>query len=256
MLTTALLDTVLIARRNLLRTRRVPDLLFFMTVQPILFVLLFGFVFGSGIQIPGIPYREYLLGGMLVQSVTFGAALTGIGLAHDLESGMFRRLATLPVAHPAVLAGRILADLTSLCLTIAVVAATGVLVGWRWHTSAIDLLAAVLLLLLYGASMCAVSAVIGAAVRNAEVAQGVGFLWMLPLVFVSNVFVDPARMAPSLRAFAQVNPVSCVGGAVRSLLGNASAGATYSVWPALAWSIVLLAVSLPLGSWLLRRRSW
>lgn len=249
-------DSLIIAERNLLRIRRVPELVVFVTVQPVLFVLLFGYVFGSSIAIPGMNYREYLIGGMFVQSVAFGGALTGIGFAQDRDSGMIRRMHSLPIARSAVLAGRITADLVTIAVTITVVAGTGLLVGWQLHTTVIRAMAAGGILLMFGGAMCGLSAVIGTLSRSAEIAQGIGFVWMFPFVFISNVYVRPKQMVYLLAIFARWNPISLVTTAVRQLLGNMPGnadGPAHAVVIAVLCSFTLLILCLPIGARLASR---
>jgi ABC-2 type transport system permease protein len=250
----ALADGMVVTRRNLIKIKRVPDLLVFSTIQPIMFVLLFAYVFGGAIQVPGVNYREWLMGGIFTQTVVFGSAVTAIGLADDLQKGIVDRFRSLPMARSAVLVGRTTSDLVNNVLVVAVMALTGLLVGWRIRDGVLRALAAVALMLLFAYAMSWVSAVIGLSVRSVEVAQNAGFLWLFPVTFLSSVFVPLESYNDFLRPIAQWNPISTLAEAVRRLFGNASAvpisdtfAGRHPVLLSLLWCAGLLAVFVPLA---------
>jgi ABC transporter DrrB family efflux protein len=238
-------DALLIAGRNLTVLVRLPQLLVFATVQPILFVLLFRYVFGGAIDVPGASYVDYLMPGVFAQTVAFGAITTGVGLSEDLAKGLVDRFRTLPMARSAVLAGRTLADLLRNLGVVLLMVAMGFLVGFRVQTTPLHLLAGIALLLLFGFAMSWVFALIGLSVANAESAQAASFPLLFPLVFASSAFVPTATMPGPLRAFAENQPVTAVIDAVRALvLGGPTASL---VLAALAWSLAILAVAAPLA---------
>ncbi len=248
-------DGWVVTKRNLIKIKRVPDLLIFSTIQPIMFVLLFAYVFGGAIPIPGVNYKEYLMAGIFTQTIAFGSALTAIGLADDLQKGIVDRFRSLPMSRAAVLLGRTTSDLLNNVLVVAVMGLCGLAVGWRIHTSVPEALAGFGLLFLFGYAMSWVSAVIGLSVRSVEVAQSAGFIWLFPLTFLSNAFVSPATMAKPLRPVAEWNPISSVVLALRDLWGNAPAGFFRGTgWPShhalllsLLWSAAILLVFMPLA---------
>jgi ABC-2 type transport system permease protein len=238
-------DTGAIVWRNLLTIRRVPQLLVFATVQPLLFVLIFRYVFGGAIQVPGVDYVNYLMPGIFAQVVAFGAINTGIGLAVDRRAGLIDRLRTLPMARSAVLAGRTVADLVRNLLVVALMVGVGIAVGFRVQTDAGHLLLGLAVLLAFGFAMSWVFALIGMSVEGPESAQAASFPIMLPLVFASSAFVSPSTMPDWLQPFAEHQPVSATVDAVRTLvLGGAP---TEQVLISLAWSVAIVAVFAPLA---------
>lgn len=238
-------DALLITGRNLTVLRRLPQLIVFATIQPILFVLMFRYVFGGAIEIPGVRYVDYLMPGIFAQTVAFGAITTAVGLSEDLSKGLIDRFRTLPMARSAVLAGRTIADLTRNLGVVVLMVAMGYLVGFRVQTDLLGLLAAVLLLLLFGFAFSWVFALIGLSVSNAETAQAAAFPLLFPMIFASSAFVPTATMPGPLRAFAEHQPVTAVVDAVRALvLGGPTAG---PVLTSLAWSLGILAVAVPLA---------
>jgi ABC transporter DrrB family efflux protein len=253
--TASLADGYVVARRNVIRIRRSPDLLLFSLLQPIMFVLLFAYVFGGSIDVPGVDYREYLMAGIFVQTMAFGSALTGVGLADDLHKGVMDRLRSLPISRSAVLVGRTASDLLSSTVTVAVMALCGLLVGWRIHTGVAEAVAGFALLLMFTYAMSWISALIGLSARSVEVAQTAGFIWMFPLTFVSGVFVAADTLPGPLSVIANWNPVSSVALALRDLWGNAPVGAArgsglpadHPVLVSLVWIGVILAVFVPLS---------
>jgi ABC transporter DrrB family efflux protein len=241
----AVRDALIVMGRNLTVLRRLPQLLVFATIQPVLFVLMFRYVFGGAIVIPGVPYVDYLMPGIFAQTVAFGAITTGIGLSEDLAQGLIDRFRTLPMARSAVLAGRTLADLVRNVGVVALMVAMGYLVGFRVHTNAFALLGGVALLLLFGFALSWVFALVGLTVPNAESAQAASFPLLFPLVFASSAFVPTVTMPGPLRAFAEHQPVTAAVDAVRALvLGGPT---TSLVLTSLAWSVGILAVAAPLA---------
>jgi ABC-2 type transport system permease protein len=243
--TTAVSDTFAVMARNLIAYRRVPQLLVFSTIQPVVFVLLFRYVFGGAISVPGVPYVDFLMPGIFVQTVTFGALNTSIGLATDLNQGLIERFRSLPMARSAVLAGRTLADLVRNVFVVALMFAVGFAVGWRVHTGVVPLIGAVLLVLLFGYALSWIFATVGLVVGDPETAQAAAFPVMAPLVFASNAFVPVASMPDWLQYWAEHQPVSVVITAVRDLtIGGPT---TTDVLQAIAWCVAILAVAAPIA---------
>lgn len=249
-------DGLVVARRNLVKIRRVPDLLVGAVVSPIMFVLLFAYVFGGAIEVPGVSYREFLIAGIFAQTVVFGATITGSALAEDLQKGVVDRFRSLPVHQASVLLGRIFADLVFNLVTVAVMSLTGLLVGWRVRTSPGEALLGVGLLLLLSFGLSWVMALVGLVVRAPEVVNNVSFVVVFPLTFVANTFVPADTLPGPLRAFAEWNPVSTATQACRELFGNLGTAPVPvpDVWsmrhPALytvLCSLAIAAVFLPLA---------
>ncbi len=241
----AVSDALTIAQRNLIALFRVPTTLVFSTVQPVIFVLLFRYVFGGAIETPGVRYVDFLMAGIFVQTVTFGSVNTGVGLAEDLSKGLIERFRSLAMARSAVLAGRTLADSVRNLLVIVLMLAVGFGVGFRVHTNPFALVAAVAVMLFFGFAMSWVMANVGLGVGSAEAAQAAAFPVMAVLVFASNAFVPTASMPGPLRAYADHQPVSAAVDAVRALtIGGPTAG---KVVASLAWSIGIVAVFAPLA---------
>jgi ABC transporter DrrB family efflux protein len=240
-------DTLVVAERNLVRITRAPDLLLAFTVQPIMFVLLFVYVFGGAIRIPGFysSYADFLLPGILVQNIAFGGFVTALGLNEDLHKGLIDRFRSLPMARSAVLAGRTLADVATNTLSIVILVATGLVIGFSFHASVIEILAGVGLLLLFGYAFSWVFALLGLLVSSPEAANSVGFIAVFPLTFISSAFVPPGSMPGALRWFAEINPFTIVVDAMRALWVGAPAG--NSIWAAVVWSVVIIAVFAPLA---------
>ena len=241
----AVSDTLAITGRNLTALVRVPQVLVFAVVQPVLFVLMFRYVFGGAIRVPGVDYVNFLMPGIFVQTVTFGAINTGIGLAEDLGKGLIERFRSLPMARSAVLAGRTLADLTRNLLVVVLMLLVGFAVGFRVQTTALAFLGAVLLLLAFSFALSWLFALIGMSVPNAESAQAASFPLLMPLVFASSAFVPLESMPGWLQAFSERQPVTITVEAVRALvLGGPTATA---VLQSLAWSVALVAIFAPLA---------
>jgi ABC-2 type transport system permease protein len=250
----ALGDGAVIARRNLTHVRHVPEKLLDVTFQPLIFVLLFSYVFGSAIKVPGVSYREYLMGGIFVQTVAFASMNTAISVADDMHKGVIERFRALPMARSAVLLGRTGADLASSVIALTVLAVTGFATGWRIHSSVWEAIAGFVLLLLFGYSMTWMGTLIGLSVRAPEAAQSIGFMVLFPLTFVANTFVPTEGMPRWLQVFAEWNPISSLATGCRELFGNQPPGSQPTVWPlehaifvSFAWSFVIIAVCLPLA---------
>jgi ABC transporter DrrB family efflux protein len=236
-------DTLVIAERNLVRLPRAPELLLAFTVQPIMFVLLFRYVFGGAIKTPGFTYVDFLIPGIIVQNIAFGGFVTALGLNEDLHKGLIDRFRSLPMARPAVLAGRTLADVVTNALSATILIVTGLLIGF--DTGVLEALAGFGLLLLFGYAFSWVFAFLGMLVSSPEAANSVGFIVVFPLTFISSAFVPVQSMPEPLRAFAEVNPFTIVVDAMRSLwLGIP---AHNNVWGAVAWSVAIVAVFAPLA---------
>jgi ABC transporter DrrB family efflux protein len=222
-----------IARRDLIQVLRTPELLVFSAVQPIMFVLLFNYVFGGAIQTPGVEYIDFLIPGIVVMTVAFASFGTGIGLNVDLANGMVDRFRSLPIARSAYLTGRILADTVRIMGNVLLLAGVGVLLGLRFAAGPVPALGGFLLATAFGVAMAWVAALIGLAARNPETVNSVGFIWLLPLTFASSAFVPVATMPGWLRAFAEVNPITVNVDALRALvLGGPTAT---PVLQSLAW---------------------
>jgi ABC transporter DrrB family efflux protein len=238
-------DTLVIAERNLVRLPRRPDLLLAFTVQPIMFVLLFRYVFGGAIQTGGLPYAEFLIPGIVVQNIAFGGFVTALGLNEDVHKGLIDRFRSLPMARPAVLAGRTLADVVTNLLSVVILVGTGLIIGFSFTSSVPDVIGGFLLLLLIGYAFSWVFAFVGLIVSSPESANSVGFIAIFPLTFISSAFVPPATMPEPLRWFAQVNPFTIMVDAMRALWAGTPAG-NY-VWGAVVWALIILAFFAPLA---------
>ena len=238
-------DTLVVAERNLVRLPRAPDLLLAFTVQPIMFVLLFVYVFGGAIRTPGYDYVDYLIPGIIVQNVAFGGFVTALGLNEDVHKGLIDRFRSLPMARPAVLAGRTLADVVTNLLSICVLLVTGLIIGFSFGASPLEILAGFGLLLLFGYAFSWVFALLGLLVSSPEAANSVGFIAVFPLTFISSAFVPVDSMPSVLQAFADVNPFTLTVDAMRALWVGAPAG--NSVWGAFVWSLVIIAIFAPLA---------
>jgi ABC transporter DrrB family efflux protein len=256
-------DVAVLARRSLARIAREPETLMDVTIQPILFVLLFAYVFGGAIALPGAgSYHEYLIGGMLAMGLAATAPGTAVALVTDMSSGLIDRFRSLPTARSAVLAGRTVSDLVTQVIGTAVVAGVGLAIGWRIHTSLADAAAAFGLALLFGYAFTWLGAFLGMVLRSPEAAQQMGFVLFMPLLFVSNAFVPTQAMPGWLQPIAEWNPMSAVAAASRHLFGNPNPAASVQAWPmqhpelaVLAWSALLLLVFAPLAVHLYRRKA-
>ncbi len=248
-------DMLTMIERNILRYVRLPQLLIFSTIQPVMFLLLFTYVFGGAIRTGSGSYINYLLPGILVQTAVFGAIQTGVGLTEDLARGLIDRFRSLPMARSAVLAGRTAADMMRNIFVILLMFGVGYLIGFRLQGSVSDAVTAFAILLLFGFAFSWISATIGMLVKNVETAQVAGFIWVFPLVFASAVFVPVETMPDWLQVFAKANPITVTVNAVRALtLANVSAADTArDAWLALAWIAGILIVFMPLAIRLYRR---
>ncbi|MDQ0763546.1 ABC transporter permease [Streptomyces canus] len=245
-------DSLVIAKRNLIRMSRIPEMVIFGLIQPIMFVVLFSYVFGGSMNIGGTTdssvYREFLMAGIFAQTVTFATAGAGAGIADDMHKGLIDRFRSLPMARGAVLTGRTLADLVQTALTLFVLAMVALLVGWRTHTNLGEVLGAFGLLLLLGYAFTWVGALIGLSVRTPEAATSGGLIWLFPVTFISNAFVDSSRMTPWLRHVADWNPFSATVQACRKLFGNPGVSPSdawpmqHPVWASLIYSILIIVI--------------
>ena len=233
-------DSFLVAKRNVMRILRTPQLLVFATIQPVMFVLLFRYVFGGAIHVPGVSYVDYLIPGIIVQTVVFGATTTAVGLSQDLSTGIIDRFRSLPMARSAVLAGRTLADLLRNVFVVLLMVLVGMLVGFRFHNGFLPGLAAVGVALLLGYALSWAFALIGLTVTDPETAQLAGFLPIFPLVFASSVFTPIASMPGWLQAFAKVQPITRAANTVRALTQGGPVK-TDLLWT-IVWSLGLLAI--------------
>jgi len=255
-LTATLSDSAVVAKRNLIKIKRVPDLLVFTTVQPIMFVLLFGYVFGNAISIPDSNYREFLIAGIFAQTVVFGATFSGAGMADDMQKGVIDRFRSLPMSRTAVLIGRTGSDIVYNVLTIVVMSLTGLAIGWRIRTSVLEALLGFILLLLFAYAISWVFAYVGLIVPTPEVVNNASFVIIFPLTFVANTFVPSDKLPTVLRVFAEWNPISSLVQAARELFGNISPAAPPpQAWPlqhpvvyTLLWVGIILAIFVPLAT--------
>ncbi|HEX5496305.1 MAG TPA: ABC transporter permease [Mycobacteriales bacterium] len=250
----ALSDIGVMTWRNLLRVARSPELIFFGAVQPIIFVVLFAYVFGNSITLPGFPfsYRQFLMAGIFVQTIVFGSvASTGIGIADDLAKGMVDRFRSLPMTRSSLLVGRTLSDVVRNAFTTVILLAVGFAIGFRFHGGVAAGLAGIGLALLFGFAFSWIAACIGLLVRSVEAAQTGGFVWLFPLTFASSAFVSTGNMPGWLRAFADINPVTVTVNSLRALFDGTPIGD--NVWQALAWIAGVLLVFVPLAVSLYRR---
>jgi len=251
----ALSDAGTVTWRNLISYTRIPDAIFFSSVQPIMFVLLFRYVFGGVIHVPGVTYVNYLMAGVFVQTVMFGAVSTSVGLAEDLHKGLIERFHALPMARSAVLAGRTTADLVRNVGVVLLITAVGYLVGFRVQTSPLSFVAGLLLILFFAYAVSWGFAIIGLSASNSETAQLAAFPVLFPLTFASSAFVPVTSMPGWLQAFAIHQPVSQVIDASRQLMlgGKSNLWSMSDVWQSLAWSAGILIIVAPIAVWRYRR---
>jgi ABC-2 type transport system permease protein len=251
-------DAAVVAKRNIIKIKRVPDLLVFTTLSPIMFVLLFSYVFGGAIDTEGggQGYREFLIAGIFAQTVIFGATVTGAALAEDLKKGILDRFRSLPMAPSAVLTGRTFSDVVNNVIVLVVMGLTGLVVGWRIRSSVLDALAGFALLLVFAYAISWIMAWIGMLVPSPEVVNNASFIVIFPLTFVANTFVPLDTLPAPLQTFAEWNPVSAVTQAARELFGNIPPGVPEpTAWPlqnpevyTLIWSALFLVVFVPLAN--------
>ena len=245
-LTMAAGDTLVLARRNLMRIPRQPDLLIAYTIQPVMFVLLFVYVFGGAIQTPGFDYVDFLMPGIIVQSIAFGGFVTALGLSEDVKKGLIDRFRSLPMSRAAVLAGRTFSDIALNCLSLCVLFAVGFAAGFGFQdTTAGQVVLGLVLMLLLGYAFSWIFALVGLFSSSPETANSIGFTLIFPLTFASSVFVPAESMPDGLRQFAQANPFTTWADAARSLwLGTP---ANSDVWMSFVWCFVLIAIFAPLA---------
>jgi ABC transporter DrrB family efflux protein len=246
-------DAVVITKRNLLRIPRQPDLLMAYTIQPVMFIVLFVYVFGGAINTPGFDYVDFLMPGIITQSISFGGFVTAIGLNEDLKKGLIDRFRSLPMARSAVLAGRTLADVVLNTLSLTMMIVVGLIVGFSFDSPVYEIVAGILLLLLFGYGFSWFFALMGMVASSPESAQSVGFLAIFPLTFASSAFVPTESMPSWLEAFADINPFTIVVNAIRALWLDAPA--ENYVWGALAWTVGMIAVFALLAVRAYRRAS-
>jgi len=260
----AVRDSHIVAQRNLVKIIRVPEILVFVLVSPIMFVLLFAYVFGGAIDPgAGVNYREFLIGGIFAQTVVFGSTFTGAGIAEDMQKGIIDRFRSLPMSRSAVLAGRTASDVLYNLLSLIIMALTGLLVGWRVRGSVLDAVAAFALLLAFAYAFSWVMALVGLMVPSVDVINNASFIVIMPLTFISNAFVPLESFPSGLRTFVEWNPVSSVTQAVRELFGNTNPAAPVpDAWSmqhpiayTLLWIVILVAVFAPLSIARYRRTS-
>jgi ABC-2 type transport system permease protein/oleandomycin transport system permease protein len=247
----ALSDTLVIAKRSLLRIPRQPDLLVGFTIQPVMFVLLFVYVFGGAIRTPGVDYVDFLIPGIVVQSMAFGGFVTALGLADDLKKGLIDRFRSLPMASSALLTGRTFADVATNATQLVIMIVVGLIAGFSFSTSAGEVVAGLALCLLIGYAFSWVFALVGLLASSPEAANGYGFTIIFPITFISSAFVPVESMPDWLEAFAERNPITVMVDAVRALFIGTPAG--NSVWGAVVWCLVIIAVFAPLSAWRYRR---
>jgi ABC-2 type transport system permease protein/oleandomycin transport system permease protein len=238
-------DTLVLAERNLVRLPRSPDLLIGFTIQPVMFVLLFAFVFGGAISTPGFDYVDFLIPGIIVQNTAFGGFVTALGLSEDLTKGLIDRFRSLPTSRASVLAGRTLADVVTNSLSIVVLVVTGLIIGFSFGTSAVEIIGGFALMILFGYAVSWIYALIGMSVSSPEAANGIGFTLIFPITFISSAFVPVDSMPAGLQWFAEINPITIVVDAMRALWLGVPAG--NNIWGAVVWCLVLIAIFAPLA---------
>jgi ABC transporter DrrB family efflux protein len=239
-------DTLVLARRNLMRIPRQPDLLIAYTIQPVMFVLLFVYVFGGAIQTPGFDYVDFLMPGIIVQSIAFGGFVTALGLSEDVQKGLIDRFRSLPMSRAAVLTGRTFSDVVLNCLSLVVLFAVGFAAGFNFiNATAGEVALGIVLLLLLGYAFSWIFALVGLFSSSPETANSIGFTAIFPLTFASSIFVPASTMPDGLRQFAEANPFTTIADAVRSLWLDTPANT--DVWMAFVWCFVLIGVFAPLA---------
>jgi ABC-2 type transport system permease protein len=247
-------DGAVVAKRNLIKIRRVPEILMWALMSPIMFVVLFAYVFGSSIEIPGMSYREFLIAGIFTQTVIFGSTFTGVGLAEDMTKGIIDRFRSLPMTRSAVLVGRTASDIVYNSASILVMTITGLIVGWRIRTSLLEAIGGFLLLLLFAYAISWIMAYAGLRAASVEVVNNASFMFIFPMTFVADTFVRSELLPGPLRTFAQWNPVSAVAQGVREAFGNTGNLPAPDVWSlqnpvayTIIWVGIILAIFVPLS---------
>jgi ABC-2 type transport system permease protein/oleandomycin transport system permease protein len=246
-------DTLIIAKRNLMRTLRTPQLLFFSAFQPVMFLLLFNYVFGGAVSksTDGSAYITFLLPGILAQTALFGSAQTGVGMAEDLNKGVVDRFLSLPISRGSIVAGRTLADACRNVLVVLIMIGMGMILGFRFEQGLWYALGAIGLAILFGFAFSWISLVIGLAVKDSETAQVAGFVWIFPLVFASSVFVPVQTMPEWLQRFAENQPVTHIVNGIRYL--STGAGDASSVITTIIWAVAIIVVFGPIATRLFRK---
>lgn len=254
--TTLWQQSLTIARRNLTHVKRMPEMLMDVTVQPVMFVLLFAYVFGGSIAVAGTAsgYREWLMAGIMGQTMAFASFIVAVGLTNDIDKGIVDRMRSLPINPAAVLVGRSLSSILHSSIGIAVMSVTGLLVGWRIRNGVIDALVAYGLFLMWGFAMIWIGIFVGSKMRSVEAVNGVMFTVMFPITFLANTFAPTENMPAWLRTIAEWNPISSLVAAARDLWGNVGPAPTDAAWPlqhpvltTVVWCVVITAVFAPLA---------
>ena len=256
-------QSLAIVRRNLIHIKRMPEMLMDVTIQPVMFVLLFAYVFGGSIAVTSpAGYREWLMGGIMGQTIAFASFIVAVGLTADIDKGIVDRMRSLPINSAAVLVGRSISSLMHSSIGILVMSLTGLIVGWRIRGSLADAVLAYALLLLWGFAMIWVGIVVGSAMRSVEAVNGLMFTTMFPITFLANTFAPTERMVPWLRTIAEWNPISSLVQAVRQLWGNtppvpadAALPLQHPVLTTVIWTLGITAVMAPLAVRAFNRRT-
>jgi ABC transporter DrrB family efflux protein len=254
--------SAMVVRRNLIHIKRMPELLLDVTIQPVMFVLLFAFVFGSSIAVPGTNYREFLVPGIMAQTIVFSSFIVALGLTSDLDKGIVDRLKSLPISRSTILVGRSISSLIHSSIGVTVMALTGLLIGWRVRDGVGHAVAAFAILLVFGFAMIWVGIWVGSIMRSVESVNGFIFTVMFPLTFVANTFAPTSTMPTWLRTVAEWNPVSSLTQSMRELWGNGPQAPSSAAWPlqhaevtTVVWALVITAVFAPLALAAFKRRS-
>ncbi|MBA2465471.1 MAG: ABC transporter permease [Nocardioidaceae bacterium] len=255
-------SSLFVVRRNLIHIKRMPEMLLDVTIQPVMFVLLFAYVFGGSIAVDGSNYREFLVPGIMAQTIAFSSFIVAIGLTNDLDKGIVDRLKSLPIHRASILVGRSVSSLIHSSIGITVMALTGLVVGWRIRGGVLDAVLAFALMLLFGFAMIWAGILVGSLMRSVEAVQGLMFTIMFPLTFLANTFAPTKDMPSWLRVVAEWNPISALVQACRDLWGNGLPAGPDAAWPlqhaipvTIAWCLVMTAVLAPLALRAFRQRS-
>ncbi len=255
-------EAAIFTRRNLEHIRQVPEKLTNVTVQPLMFTLLFAFVFGGAIKVEGKGYREYLIGGILIQTIAFALMGPAMSIATDLQEGVIDRFRSLPSRRASYLLGHYVAELLGAILTVAIILLTGLLIGWRAHAGVVKLFEGFLLLAVFSSAMIWIGLWLGILVRSPDAVMGIGFIIVFPITFLSNAFVPIDSLPNALQWIASINPISVLVAAVRTLFGNPVSPVTKHMWPmdhpvAAAWlySLALLAFAVMIAMRQYRKRT-
>jgi ABC transporter DrrB family efflux protein len=254
--------SAMVVRRNLIHIKRMPELLIDVTIQPVMFVLLFAYVFGSSIAVPGGNYREFLVPGIMAQTIVFSSFIVALGLTTDLDKGIVDRFKSLPISRSTILVGRSISSLIHSSIGITVMAVTGLLIGWRVRDGVLHAVAAFAILLVFGFGMIWIGIWVGSIMRSVESVNGFMFTVMFPLTFLANTFAPTSTMPTWLRTIAEWNPVSSLTQSLRELWGNGPAAPASAAWPlhhaeavTVVWALLITAVFAPLAIAAFRRRS-